>query len=61
MPHGIHKLKQTAFRLPEELLAWLKRQSEREQRARTAIVADALSDYRAKHDPDTTTPKEQQS
>jgi predicted DNA-binding protein len=42
MPHGIHKLTQTAFRLPEDLLAWLKQKSEREGRPMTEIVIGAL-------------------
>jgi hypothetical protein len=46
MPHGIHATRQTAFRLPESLLAWLREQAEREDRAMTEIVTDALTAYR---------------
>ena len=42
-----HKLTQTAFRLPEGLLAWLREQAEREHRTRTAVVRDALEAYKA--------------
>jgi hypothetical protein len=47
MPHGIHTTRQTAFRLPEGLLAWLREQAEREDRTMTEIVIDALGAYRA--------------
>lgn len=44
MPRGVHSKPQTAFRLPEGLLAWLKRQAEREggDVTMTAIVERAL-------------------
>lgn len=48
MPHGVHKLTQTAFRLPEDLLAWLKEKAEREGRTMTEIVVNALERERAK-------------
>lgn len=44
MPHGIHATRQTAFRLPEGLLAWLRQQAEDEGGGRTMtdIVQRAL-------------------
>jgi hypothetical protein len=50
MPAGTHKTTQTAFRIPEGLLAWLRNQAEAEQRTMTAIVTDALTAYRATRD-----------
>jgi predicted DNA-binding protein len=50
MPHGVHKKDQTAFRLPESLLAWLRDYAKRQSRTMTDIVNEALADYRAKHD-----------
>jgi hypothetical protein len=41
-----HKLPQTAFRLPEGLLAWLREQAATEERTQTAIVRAALEEYR---------------
>lgn len=49
MPHGVHNTRQTAFRLPEGLLAWLREQAEREGRTMTDIVEDALEEYRRRH------------
>lgn len=51
MPHGEHNLAQTAFRLPPDLLAWLREQAGREgpDRTMTAIVIDALRQYRRDH------------
>ena len=49
MPHGIHSTAQTAFRLPEGLLAWLREQATAEDRAMTAVVIDALEAYRRDH------------
>ena len=42
-----HKLTQTAFRLPEGLLAWLHEQAAAEERPMKAIVTDALTAYKA--------------
>jgi len=44
MPHGVHSTRQTAFRLPEGLLAWLRAQAGREGDGRTMtdIVQRAL-------------------
>lgn len=42
MPHGEHLLAQTAFRLPEGLLARLKRAAERDGETMTDIVRAAL-------------------
>ena len=47
MPHGEHLLRQTGFRLPEGLLAWLREQAEREGRTMTAVVIDALRMYQS--------------
>jgi hypothetical protein len=46
MPHGVHNSRQTAFRLPEGLLAWLREHAEREGRTMTEIVTEALEAYR---------------
>jgi predicted DNA-binding protein len=46
MPHGEHREVQTAFRLPEGLLAWLREQAKAEDRTMTAIVRRALEEYR---------------
>lgn len=45
MTSGVHKTEQTAFRIPESRLAWLRAQAGREQRTMTAIVNDALAAY----------------
>jgi len=42
VPQGIHSKSQTAFRLPEGLLARLKAQAEREDVTMTSIVQRAL-------------------
>lgn len=47
--HGVHNLTQTAFRIPEGLLAWLRAQAEHEERPMSAIVLDALQAYRDTH------------
>jgi hypothetical protein len=44
-----HKAIQTAFRLPDGRLAWLRQQAQREHRTMTDIVAEALDDYEATH------------
>ena len=44
--HGVHKTTQTAFRLPEGLLAWLREQATAEDRTMATIVIDALEAYR---------------
>lgn len=44
-PHGVHNTAQTAFRIPEGLLARLRAQAAREHRTMTAIVTDALDGY----------------
>ena len=46
MAHGEHKGVQTAFRLPEALLAWLREQARAEGRTMTAVVQQALEAYR---------------
>ena len=46
MPHGEHNDVQTAFRLPEGLLTWLREQAKAEDRTMTAIVRRALEAYR---------------
>jgi hypothetical protein len=57
-----HKLDQTAFRLPEDLLAWLRQEAARKGCSMTAIVIETLEarrrvdavsdddDYCAEHD-----------
>jgi predicted DNA-binding protein len=50
MTHGEHNERQTAFRLPEDLLAWLRDQAKREDRTMTAIVRRALEEYRRTSD-----------
>jgi hypothetical protein len=52
MPHGVHTTRQTAFRLPEGLLAWLRDQAGREGVTMTDIVQRALERER-----DTATPR----
>ena len=43
MPHGVHAKNQTAFRLPEGLLARLKDGAERHGQTMTDIVARGIS------------------
>lgn len=45
MPHGEHGDVQTAFRLPEGLLARLREQAKAEDRTMTAVVRRALEAY----------------
>ena len=52
MPHNVHNLTQTAFRIPERRLAWLHAQAERENRTMTAILLDALTAYEQAHPPE---------
>ena len=47
-PHGEHNDTQTAFRLGS-LLPWLRQQATAEGRTMTAIVKDALAEYRQRH------------
>lgn len=49
MPHGEHLTTQTAFRLPGDLLAWLRDQATTEDRTMTAVVIAALETYRRDH------------
>lgn len=46
-PSDKHLRPQTAFRLPEAVLVWLREQAEREGRSMTAITIEALEAYRA--------------
>lgn len=49
--HGVHTVKQTAFRLPGDLKAWLERHAERTGRTMTEIVIAALERERARDTP----------
>ena len=46
MTSGTHRTAQTAFRIPEGLLAWLRARAAAEQRTLTALVIEALQAYR---------------
>lgn len=47
MSPGKHSRGQTAFRLPEAVLVWLRGQAQQEGRPMTHIVIEALEAYRA--------------
>lgn len=58
MPHGTHNTTQTAFRLPQGLLARLRETAERRGVSMTEIVArgtEAELDRMAQHEPEPTT------
>lgn len=46
---GRHHLRQTAFRLPAEQLAWLAAEAARNDTTMTALVIAAIDDYRRNH------------
>lgn len=63
MPHGTHNTAQTAFRLPQGLLARLRETAERRGVSMTEIVArgtEAELDRMAQHEPETTSPESEE-
>lgn len=48
MSRGVHKLTQTAFRIPEGLLSWLREQAEREGATMAGIMVRALEAERTR-------------
>jgi hypothetical protein len=53
-----HKHPAISFRPPAEAWEWLKNRATESGRAVNAILAEALSEYRTRHDPETPDPKE---
>ena len=53
-----HKSPMLGWHPPAELSAWARAEAERREVDLSAVLTEALSDYRAKHDPAVPDPKE---
>jgi hypothetical protein len=52
MPKGVHRFPRVGWHLDPALVDWFRAHAQRTERSTTALVSDALSEYRDRHDTD---------